>query len=47
MVIHDLKHPTDSIISQLSFLQSQLQAHVESLETLHTSGSEIQSIAQE
>ena len=34
MVIHDLKHPTESMISQLGMLQTQLESHVHKLEEL-------------
>jgi hypothetical protein len=32
MVIHDLKHPTESMINQLENLQNQLENHLVSLE---------------
>jgi hypothetical protein len=35
MVIHDLKHPTDSMISQLNHLQTELSKNVSSLKILH------------
>jgi hypothetical protein len=34
MVIHDLKHPTESMISQLGVLQKQLEEHVIKLEIM-------------
>jgi len=35
MVIHDLKHPTDSLISQLSHLQTELMKNCSALRGLH------------
>lgn len=35
MVIHDLKHPTESMISQLGLLKTQLENHVAKLEQLN------------
>jgi len=35
MVIHDLKHPTDSMISQLSHLQTELMKNFSALRGLH------------
>ena len=44
MVIHDLKHPIDSIISQLSSIQANMEAHLDSLDSLQKSGAEIQNL---
>jgi hypothetical protein len=44
MVIHDLKHPTDSIISQLSSIQANMEAHLDRLDSLQKGGAEIQNL---
>ena len=41
MVIHDLKHPCDSMISQLSHLQTSLEEHLVGLEVTQTDSEEI------
>lgn len=44
MVIHDLKHPIDSIISQLSSIQANMEAHLDCLDSLQKSGAKIQNL---
>jgi chaperonin cofactor prefoldin len=37
MVIHDLKHPTESMISQLETLETQLSDHAQKLQEVRLS----------
>ena len=46
MVIHDLKHPTDSMISQLSHLQTELMKNCSALRGLHDDDTSLVNVEQ-